>query len=144
MENNNLDYNENLENEGVLNESEILERINKKINRKKEELIPVEGLGKIKIKELSIDEIKRIQMNNKKNKKMISDMDAQIDFCLNGIVEPDLKNSKLIDSVPNVFSDKDLLIKIFTAGEIQEIALKILKLSGYGKDINEEIEEIKK
>lgn len=83
-------------------------------------------------------------MNNKKNKKMISDMDAQIDFCLNGIVEPDLKNSKLIDSVPNVFSDKDLLIKIFTAGEIQEIALKILKLSGYGKDINEEIEEIKK
>lgn len=61
------------------------------------------------------------------------------EYCiLNCVVEPNLKDPALLQAY-QCAEPTDIVRKLFDAGEISAIAVKISKLSGYGKDINAEV-----
>lgn len=61
---------------------------------------------------------------------------------INGLVSPNLKDAEMIKQA-NVPDSIRLMYKIFLAGEIATIAEAILKLSGFDRDVEEEMEEVK-
>lgn len=61
---------------------------------------------------------------------------------IDGVKEPSLKNPELLKHF-GVVTPKELVSKLFLAGEIADIYGEIQKLSGYEDDENEADEEIK-
>ena len=77
----------------------------------------------------------------------IKDVDAymmQVLTLLDGVKDPDLKNKQLLDKF-SVVTPKELINKIFNAGEIVTLFTEIQKLSGVDMDEDEDEaeEEIK-
>lgn len=65
--------------------------------------------------------------------------DDSDEYCvLNSVVEPNLKDPALLQAY-QCAEPTDIVKKLFDAGEISAIALKIAKLSGYSKDIDFEV-----
>lgn len=58
----------------------------------------------------------------------------------NHMITPNFRDAKFLDDIGEPLPEKALLRKLL-AGEIEEIANRIKKLSGFDKDINDEIEE---
>jgi hypothetical protein len=68
----------------------------------------------------------------------LEDPDAYI--IVNNVVEPDLKDSKLLKAY-GCMEPTDIVDKIFEAGEVGAISLHIMKLAGNRKNIRSEVHE---
>ena len=89
-------------------------------------------------------EIQRNGVDIKKgNVKDVKVFDMQTLTIIDGIKDPSMKDKRLLDHF-NVITPKELVGKIFLAGEISDIRGKIEELSGYEPEDDEEPnEEIK-
>lgn len=83
-----------------------------------------------------------IDLNKKGGVRNINLFDMQVLTVIDGVVEPSLKDSKLLNHF-NCVTPKELVKKLFLAGEIAELSNVITELSGYDKTEEDE-EEIKK
>lgn len=110
--------------------------------------IPEPETKEIKIKRLSkicgadvIFTIRELGFNRVADlKKMHDDGELSLHIVLAGVASPDLKNQSLMEKY-GVLTPADLLKKMLTPGEIEDISREIEKLSGYRVPT---IEEIKK
>lgn len=89
-------------------------------------------------------DIQKAGLNFKKGN--VSDIDiyeVQVLSVIEGVVEPSLKDKQLLEHF-NAVTPKELVAKLFLAGEIAELYNTINELSGYDKDESKEVnEEIK-
>ena len=83
-----------------------------------------------------------IDLNKKGGVRNINLFDMQVLTVIDGVVEPSLKDKKLLQHFDCVTS-KELVKKLFLAGEIAELSNVITELSGYDKTEEDE-EEMKK
>ena len=83
-----------------------------------------------------------IDLNKKGGVRNINLFDMQVLTVIDGVVEPSLKDKKLLQHFDCV-TPKELVKKLFLAGEIAELSNVITELSGYDKTEEDE-EEIKK
>lgn len=60
-----------------------------------------------------------------------------------GLVEPNLRDVEFLNANGCSGNPSRLLYKVFLPGEINEISEQILNLSGFGNEVEEDIEEIK-
>lgn len=63
-------------------------------------------------------------------------------ICVECLVDPNMKDPEFIKAA-GVPDSSRLLYKCFLAGEIANIAQKVLELSGFDSDVEEEMEEAK-
>ncbi len=96
------------------------------------------------VRELSYNEIKNIMDMVRDNPTS----DLKMHIVLKGVVEPNLKDSQLLQHY-NAPTPAELLPKILSAGEIAELNYVIQQLSGYNKVTSEivqqkAVEEVKK
>lgn len=83
-----------------------------------------------------------IDLNKKGGVRNINLFDMQVLTVIDGVVEPSLKDTKLLQHF-NCITPKELVKKLFLAGEIAELSNVVTELSGYDKTEEDE-EEIKK
>lgn len=83
-----------------------------------------------------------IDLNKKGGVRNINLFDMQVLTVIDGVVEPSLKDSKLLSHFGCV-TPKELVKKLFLAGEIAELSNVVTELSGYDKTEEDE-EEVKK
>lgn len=83
-----------------------------------------------------------IDLNRKGGVRNINLFDMQVLTVIDGVVEPSLKDTKLLQHF-NCVTPKDLVKKLFLAGEVAELSNVVTELSGYDK-IEEDEEEVKK
>lgn len=83
-----------------------------------------------------------VDLNKKGGIKNLNLFDMQVLTVIDGIVEPSMKDSKLIKHF-GCATPKDMVKKLFLAGEIAEISNVVTELSGYDKTEDDE-EEVKK
>ena len=83
-----------------------------------------------------------VDLNKKGNIRNINLFEMQVLTVIDGVVEPSLKDERLLGYF-NCVTPKELVKKLFLAGEIAELSNVITELSGYDKSDNEE-EELKK
>lgn len=83
-----------------------------------------------------------IDFNKKGGVKDVNMFNPKIMTLLEGIKEPNIKDKRLLDHF-GVVTPKELIMKLFLAGEIDDIRNEIDILSGYEKDNEEADEEIK-
>jgi Phage XkdN-like protein. len=83
-----------------------------------------------------------VDFSNKGGFKDIKVYDMQTLTLIDGIKEPSLKNPELLKHFGAV-TPKELVGKLFLAGEIADIYAEIQELSGYETDKDEADEEIK-
>lgn len=62
---------------------------------------------------------------------------------INGLTNPSLKDIEFMNANGCSGNSEKLMYKVFLPGEINEIAERILNLSGFGNTFEEEIEEVK-
>ncbi len=86
------------------------------------------------VRALRFDNLEELRECNEKN----SDFQAMV--LLNGVASPDLKSPELKEKL-NAGTPVETVKKLLLAGEIEDLYVKISKLSGFGADT---IEEIKK
>ena len=84
-----------------------------------------------------------VDLNKKGGLRNINLFEMQVLTVLDGVVEPSLKDKKLIEHFGCV-TPKDLVKKLFLSGEIADLSNAITELSGYEKDTDNEEEEVKK
>ena len=82
-----------------------------------------------------------IDLNKKGALRNINLYEMQVLTLIEGVVEPSMKDERLLGYF-GVVTPKELVKKLFLAGEIAELSNVITELSGYEK--TEEEEEIKK
>lgn len=83
-----------------------------------------------------------VDLNKKGGIKNLNLFDMQVLTVIDGVVEPSMKDSKLMKHF-GCATPKDLVKKLFLAGEIAEISNVVTELSGYDKTEDDE-EEVKK
>ena len=83
-----------------------------------------------------------IDLNKKGGVRNINLFDMQVLTVIDGVVEPSLKDKKLLQHF-DCITPKELVKKLFLAGEIAELSNVVTELSGYDKTEEDE-EEIKK
>ena len=83
-----------------------------------------------------------IDLNKKGGVRNINLFDMQVLTVIDGVVEPSLKDTKLLQHF-NCITPKELVKKLFLAGEIAELSNVVTELSGYDKTEEDE-KEIKK
>lgn len=67
-------------------------------------------------------------------------------ICIECLVDPNMKDAEFLQAAreqKGVADSTALLYSSFLAGEIQTIAQEALKLAGFDRDVEEEIEEVK-
>lgn len=62
---------------------------------------------------------------------------------LAGVTEPNLKDAQLLEKY-HVPTPYELLPKLLTAGEVDELSLRIERLSGYRRSVTELVEDVQK
>lgn len=82
-----------------------------------------------------------IDLNNKGGLRNINLYEMQVLTVIDGVIEPSLKDERLLAYFGCV-TPKELVKKLFLAGEIAELSNVITELSGYDK--TEDEEEVKK
>ena len=83
-----------------------------------------------------------IDLNKKGGVRNINLFDMQVLTVIDGVVDPNLKDTKLLNHFGCV-TPKELVKKLFLAGEIAELSNVVTELSGYDKTEEDE-EEVKK
>ncbi len=73
-----------------------------------------------------------IDLSSKGSVRNINLFEMQVLTVLDGVVEPNLKDKKLLDHF-KCATPKELIKKLFLAGEIAELSNAITELSGYDK-----------
>ena len=66
--------------------------------------------------------------------------------CIECLVDPNMKDAEFLQAAreqKGILDSADLLYHCFLAGEIAVIAEQALKLSGFDRDVEEEMEEVK-
>ena len=110
------------------------------------EEITVKRLGTLKIKAIDSEEysnyIKRSRKLDKKGNVNFDDTKFKLDIIADKLVEPDFSNADFLKKAKYNTAREFISAKLLP-GEIQEISDKILELSGFDKDINDDIEEAK-
>ncbi len=102
------------------------------------------------IQALTLDEAKEIRENaskirfNKAHERedYYDDEEAALFCILKGVVDPDLKDKRLLEKL-SVPTPKDLLKKLLLSGEIANISEQIMNLSGFNSLGETDGEEIK-
>lgn len=103
-------------------------------------------LGTFKIKPLTA-----VKHNEFRNRCLVRNKKGEITTDLNKFnllviteqtLEPDFSNAEFLSKV-NCQTAREFIEKKFLSGEIMTIANKILEISGFNIDINEQIEEAK-
>lgn len=107
-----------------------------------------ERLDKCKIRSLTNEELDNIKRKcrvvNKKGEVLdFNDSRFQRLICSTGTIEPNFNNEELI-KYAKVVNGEGLVEKILKPGEIDRLSKRIIKLSGFNDDIEEEIESTKK
>ena len=95
---------------------------------------------KIKIREIpgrKINDINQMMVKKNGDRDMSKSYDVNLMYCLEGIVEPDLKDSKLMSHF-GASTPKDL-VEILFDSESALIAGEIISLSGLSKEDEEEV-----
>ena len=82
-----------------------------------------------------------VDLNKKGGLRDINLFEMQVLTVIDGVVEPSLKDKRLL-AYFGCATPKELVKKLFLAGEIAELSSVITELSGYDKDEDEE--ELKK
>ena len=82
-----------------------------------------------------------VDLNKKGDLRDINLFEMQVLTVIDGVVEPSLKDKRLL-AYFGCATPKELVKKLFLAGEIAELSSVITELSGYDKDEDEE--ELKK
>jgi hypothetical protein len=85
---------------------------------------------------------KAIDISKKGNIRDMKIFEMQVMTCLEGIIEPNMKDKRLMEhySVP---TPKELIKKMLLPGEIADLYNIINELSGYEKDEDEDEDDIK-
>lgn len=101
-----------------------------------------------KIRSLTTEELENIKQRsriiNKKGEVLKFDDSAfQCLICATGTVDPNFNNAELVKQA-KVTNGKELVEKVLKPGEIDRLAKRIIKLSGFDDDVEEEVEETKK
>lgn len=78
-----------------------------------------------------------IDLNNKGGVRNINLFEMQVLTVLDGVVEPNLKDKKLLKHF-SCITPKELVKKLFLAGEIAELSNVITELSGYDQSEQDE------
>ena len=104
-------------------------------------------LGKVKIGALSSDEYAEImkksrKMNTRKGTVEFDDNTFNLNIASSKLLEPDFSNAEFLAKA-NCSTAKEFMSRKLLPGEIREISNKILELSGFDTDINDDIEEAK-
>jgi len=114
-----------------------IKRLSKALNTKFEiELVALDPKRYADIQRQVVD------FGKKGNLKDFNIYDMQVLTIIDGVVEPSLKDQKLLKHF-DVITPKELVSKLFLSGEIADIYNEINELSGYDKDDEEVNEEIK-
>jgi len=104
------------------------------------------NLLKFKIKPISQKELgilKNKHTSYSKKGKLIVDSSAlTVDLIINCTVEPDFKDSRSINDL-GVVTSEQYIDKVLLAGEITTLEQAIMKISGFGQDMSELIEQAK-
>ena len=82
-----------------------------------------------------------VDLNKKGGLRDINLFEMQVLTVIDGVIEPSLKDKRLL-AYFGCATPKELVKKLFLAGEIAELSSVITELSGYDKDEDEE--ELKK
>lgn len=110
------------------------------------EEIELSRLGKLKIKALDSDEyniyIKKNRKVDRKGNVNFNDNAFKLDIISEKLVEPDFSNPEFLKKA-KCNTAKEFINSKLLPGEIQELSDKILELSGFDKDISDDIEEAK-
>jgi len=72
--------------------------------------------------------------------RRIDEEEQNIHIILAGIISPDLKNQQLLDRF-NAETPADLVKNMLLPGEIDDLALRIERLSGYKSVVTEEVKK---
>lgn len=100
---------------------------------------------KFKIKPISqkaLNAMRNKHSKQKGNKIIVDEAALSFEIVINCTVEPNFKDTKSLELL-GVFSPEDYLNKVLLAGEVNTLEKAILEFSGFGKDINELIEDAK-
>lgn len=122
-----------------VDKAKIEEKETKKIKSKKLERLVGENV-EITIRELSgkrYNSLQAMLYDKNGNRDMTAVYDFNLMCCVYGIVEPDLKNEKLMEHF-GASTPKDLAAALFGV-ESGPIASKIVELSGLGENAEEEV-----
>lgn len=122
-----------------VDKAKMEEKETKKIKSKKLERLVGENV-EITIRELSgkrYNSLQAMLYDKNGNRDMAAVYDFNLMCCVYGIVEPDLKNEKLMEHF-GASTPKDLAAALFGV-ESGSIASEIVKLSGLGEDAEEEV-----
>lgn len=96
------------------------------------------------VKELSMDEFKKISdFATKKKRHGVSEtneVEVALNTILKSVVQPNFKDEKLLEYY-EVETPKELVKKLLKAGEIMEVYREIEKVSGYNQDEEDEEKE---
>ena len=104
-------------------------------------------LGMVKIGALSSEEYSDImkksrKMNTRKGTVEFDDNAFHTNIVCSKLLEPDFSNAEFLAKV-KCNTGKEFISRKLLPGEIREISNKILELSGFDTDINDDIEEAK-
>ena len=72
--------------------------------------------------------------------RQVADEDQSVHIILSGVVTPDLKNQALQEKF-NAATTAELVKNMLLPGEIDDLALRIEKLSGYKSAVTEEVKK---
>lgn len=101
---------------------------------------------KFKIKAMTEDEYEEARRSatriGKKGKVDFDEKKFNCSTIINNTLEPDFKDAQSIKKLGCITSEQ-YLSKVLLAGEISTLAEEIYKLSGFGVDVNELIDEVK-
>lgn len=111
------------------------------------EVIISKRFGKFKIKALSCDEyeaiVKKARKMNIKTKKIDFDTNMFNSDVINcSLISPDFSNKEFLDKV-KCNTAREFINKKLLPGEIQELSDKIVELSGFDKELPDQIDEAK-
>ena len=134
-----------------MNTIDLLLGIDKEKFEKETKEVKIKSLSKkagkdviFTVKELNMDEFKRISdLATKKKRHGVSETDeveVAVNTILKSVVEPNFKDEKLLEYY-EVETPKELVKKILKAGEIMEVYREIEKVSGYNQDEDEQEKE---
>lgn len=92
-----------------------------------------------------MSEIQRnaVTLGKKGNMKDVNLYNMQTQIIMAGMVDPNLKDKDLLEAY-GCTTPKDLVTKLFLAGEIADLSNDIQELSGYDRDSDDIEEEVKK
>ena len=108
-----------------------------------EDIYVSERLGTFKVKPMTQIQFDNLQKRCTDNKTQKFDGNKfNVNMIINQVIEPNFSDAKFLEKA-GVVAPSDFIYKKILPGEIAEISAKLMQLSGFDTEMNEEIEEAK-